>query len=457
MSRLPIRVRLALAFALAMALVLAVVGGLLYQRLGDSLLEQVDDNLETLAEGVESLVRTDGELRVTDDETFVQVVGPGDLVRGNPVVVLTREERRRAIDETFFFTREGWDPDVRYRVSRLDLQEGGATVVVGATLEDRQEALDGLLAQLFVVGPLALVLTSVAGYFLAGAALRPVDAMRRQAAGISSDEIGRRLPLPAANDELRRLGETLNDMLGRLEAGLTRERRFVADASHELRTPLAALRTELELALRRPRSQDELELALGSAAEEVERVVGLAENLLVLARADEGNLPLDTSNHVVRELLDAVAGRYDAQAASLGRTIAVDGPSDRALAGDRLRLEQALGNLVDNALRYGGGVVRIDAVAENGIVELRVSDEGEGFPPEFLPHAFERFSRGDPARAEGGAGLGLAIVDAVARAHGGVATATNIASGGASVAIRLPRLISLSSDPRTVGESRTEA
>ena len=168
-------------------------------------------------------------------------------------------------------------------------------IVAGASLEDRQEALDGLVAQLFVVGPLALLLTALGGYLLAGAALRPVEAMRRRAAEIGSDRADRRLPLPPANDEIRRLGETLNDMLGRLEAGLVRERRFVADASHELRTPLALLKTELELASRRPRSREELEAALRSAREEVERLVRLAEDLLVLARADDGRLRFASS------------------------------------------------------------------------------------------------------------------------------------------------------------------
>jgi two-component system, OmpR family, sensor kinase len=166
--------------------------------------------------------------------------------------------------------------------------------------------------------------------------------------------------------------------------------------------------------------------------------VRLAEDLLVLARADDGRLPLDTSNHLAQEVVDSVAGRYDAQASAAGRSIEVSASAELVVAGDRLRLEQALGNLVENALRHGEGTIRLDAVAEDGVVELRVSDDGEGFPPEFLPHAFERFSRADVARATGGAGLGLAIVDAVARAHGGTASAANLPGGGAAITLRLP-------------------
>jgi signal transduction histidine kinase len=310
-------------------------------------------------------------------------------------------------------------------------------VVVGESLEDRDDALDGLVAQLLIVLPIALLLSATVGYFVAAAALSPVEAMRGRAAEISADTPERRLPLPAARDEVFRLAETLNEMLERLAAGLRRERRFVADASHELRTPLALLRAELELALRRPRSAPELAAALRSAGEEVERLVRLSEDLLVLAASDEGRLALSPSRHRVRELLGTVAGRFEARASGAGRPLEV-AAADEMLTGDRLRLEQALGNLVDNALRYGAGTVRLEAIAENGSLVLRVSDDGAGFPPDFLPHAFERFSRADAARGGGGAGLGLAIVDAIARAHGGAASATNRSGGGAEIALRIP-------------------
>jgi heavy metal sensor kinase len=442
-SRIPVRLRLALASAVAMAVVLAVVGSLLYVRLGDSLLEQVDDSLESSASAV--VVRGDGVARPAAEDGFVQVLGPGERVRATPPFaepLVTPEEASRATAGTYFLTRDS-APNLdgepaRLYVTRLELDGEPATLVVGGSLEDREEALAGLLAQLAIVGPLALLLTSIGGYFLAGAALRPVEAMRRQAAEISSEHAGRRLTLPPARDEIRRLGETLNAMLGRLEEGLARERRFVADASHELRTPLASLRTELELARRRPRSQAELEETLRSSSEEVERLVRLAEDLLVLARADDGRLPLERSSHYLREVLDAVAGRFDAQASASGRELEVTASPDDVVAGDRLRLEQALGNLVDNALRHGEGTVRLAGGVENGTVTVRVCDDGSGFPPDFLPHAFERFSRVDVARGGSGTGLGLAIVDAIARAHGGSATAANRTQGGAEVTLSIP-------------------
>lgn len=212
---------------------------------------------------------------------------------------------------------------------------------------------------------------------------------------------------------------------------------------------IATLQTELELAARRPRTQAEIELALRSAGEEVERLVRLAEDLLVLARADEGDLAIRAERMEARELLADVAHRQRARAASAGRAIDVSAPVELALVADRRRLEQALENLVDNALRHGGGTVRMDARTASGVVLLKVSDDGAGFPPDFVPHAFERFSRSDTARSGGGAGLGLAIVDAIARAHGGTAHAANAAGGGADVWLALPSGLNAVDAPRT--------
>ena len=453
MSRLPLRLRLTLAFALAMAVVLAAVGAFLYARVGTTLAEQLDQNLQTRAGALSALVHErgvdleGGQISADEGEGFAQVLAlDGTLLASSESLpegpLLSEDEAERARTGSFFLRRDPGpivtDEPARLLVTSVATNQKTLVLVVGASLEDRADALEGLLAQLLVVGPLALLLASIAGYFLAAAALRPVEVMRRRAAEVSSERPGQRLPLPNAKDEIRRLGETLNDMLGRLEAGLAHERRFVADASHELRTPLASLRTELELALRRPRSPQELEQALRSASEEVELLVRLAEDLLVLASSDERRLLLSLSPHVVREVLDSVAGRFDARASAAGRSLEVIAADDGVLTGDRLRLEQALGNLVDNALRYGAGTVRLEADPENGMLALRVRDDGAGFPPEFLPHAFERFSRADVARAGGGAGLGLAIVDAIARAHGGSATATNRAEGGAEITLFIP-------------------
>ena len=435
MSRLPIRVRLTLAFAVVMAIVFAGVGAILYLRLGDTLDEGIADTLEARTSELAASFDVTSTAAVGEDGLAQVLERDGSVVAGSstaaeePLLTSAQLDRGRVVVDT-----EVGGVDYRLLATPVD----DRIVVVGEPLDDRDEALDGLLAQLLVVLPIALLISSLVGYVVAGAALRPVEEMRRRAAGISADTPERRLPLPRAGDEIRRLGETLNEMLARLDAGLARERRFVADASHELRTPLASLRTELELVSRRPRTREELEAALHSASEEVERLVRLAEALLVLARADDGELGLRMERHSASDLLDTVARRNRARADAGARELVVSASHGLDLRGDRERLEQALDGLVDNALLHGGGAVYLDARAEDGSVVLAVSDEGDGFPPGFLAHAFERFSRSDAARTAGGAGLGLAIVEAIARAHGGTAQAANRAGGGANVWIVLP-------------------
>jgi two-component system OmpR family sensor kinase len=414
MSRLPIRLRLTLAFAVAMAVVLAATGAFLYFRLAASLDEGIDEGLETLStQAVADVQRGEpvADTALPADEGFIQVLATDGRV--------LEETQRAFTGPARTLERPAESPD------------GPVVVVVGASLEDRNDTLSGFVVELLLVGPAALLAASLLGYAIAAAALRPVESMRAEAAAISGAEPGRRLPLPPSRDEIRRLGETLNGMLSRLESALERERSFVSDASHELRTPLALLKTELELALRRPRSEQELEQALRSAAGETDRLVRLAEDLLVLARSDQGRLALRREPVAAADLLGNVAERFGGQ-------VEVLVPDGLELVGDGARLEQALDNLVDNALRHGDGPVRLSAVARNGAVELHVLDEGPGFPPEFLPHAFERFSRPDEARSGEGAGLGLALAQAIAVAHGGSAGAANRDGGGADVWLAIP-------------------
>ncbi len=188
---------------------------------------------------------------------------------------------------------------------------------------------------------------------------------------------------------MARLGTTLNEMLERLGEALAHERAFVADASHELRTPLAILRTELELALAEGRSPEELRAALASAAEETDRLTQLSEDLLTIAQTERGKLPLQLARLDLAETLDGVDRRFSRRAEARGRRIEVVAPDSLVLDADRLRLDQAIGSMVDNALRYGAGTIDLVAGAENGSVEIHVLDRGGGFPPDFLgdvPH-----------------------------------------------------------------------
>src|SRR5262249_36486225 len=290
---------------------------------------------------------------------------------------------------------------------------------------------------------------SLGGYALTSGALRPVEDLRRRAEAVAPGEQSA-LPVSPAGDEVSRLAMTLNDMLARLQAAVEHERRFVADASHQLRTPLALLRTELDLGLRRRRSRDELESALRSAAEETEHLSRLADDLLLIARADRGSLPISTEVVAVGDLFSDAATRFASRASSLGRTLQVE-PTMLHVDADPLRAGQALVNLVDNALTYGDGVVELAAEERGEFVELHVRDHGPGFPDHFRTRAFDRFSRADEARSRGGSGLGLSIVELVGRAHGGGAGLSDSPAGGADVWISLPRV---EAPVRSTAESR---
>jgi signal transduction histidine kinase len=310
-------------------------------------------------------------------------------------------------------------------------------VVVGAAVDDRNSQLQTLAVLLGISGPIALLLASLAGYGVAAAALRPVDAMRRKADEITEADPSGRLPVRGANDEIARLGATLNRMLARLEKAFERERDFVADASHELRTPLAILRMEIELALRGERPAAELRAALVSAAEETDRLAELADSLLLIARADGGQLGLARSQLDSGQLLSDVQRRFQPRAGEAGRRIEVTG-SRQPLNADRSRIDQALNNLVENALQHGAGTIELFVDVVGRTLQLHVRDEGPGLPHHFIDDPFERFARADPGRGRGGAGLGLSIVQVIARAHGGEAGVTNHADGGADVWIGLP-------------------
>ena len=443
---MPIRIRLTAGFTAVMAVVLALIGVFVYLRVQSDLDASLDRSLRSRADDVAALVESGGSglaagaARLTEaDESFAQLVGPdGQVLDGSApfdsTSVLTPSQLRAARQEPVIVDSDSLpQEDDAMRVLARPAGGEGAVVVVGSSLEDRDEALEALGSVLLVGGPLALLLAALAGYGLTGAALRPVVRMREQAETISRLGSGRRLPVAPARDELHGLGETLNQMLDRLERSAERERGFVASASHELRTPLALMKGELELALREGRSPDELRAALRSAAEETDRMARLSEDLLVLARADEGRLPVRPEPLALDELLESTARRFAARAREEGRELRVADAGGVRVEADRLRLEQALANLVDNALRYGEGTVELGAASENGAVTLRVRDHGPGFPPELADHAFERFTRADRARSRGGTGLGLAIVDAVARAHGG-----RTGVSGSEVWIELP-------------------
>ena len=447
----PIRVRITLGFAVAMAVVLTVVGLLGYRQLSTGLADDLDRELQQRAQDLTPAVNRPGAALadptgtgfIEQGESFAEIVATdGRVLQSTPTLagrpLLSSAEITEAGGRTIFVDRPtapGLDEPARLLATRVTRAGNPAYLVVGLTRGNGEETLARVRLQLVVGLPLLLLLTSLLGYLLTGAALRPVEVMRRRASTMSGAELGPRLPLPPGNDELARLGTTLNDLLDRVGVTVARERAFVATASHELRTPLALLRTELELALRRPRSVPDLTGAIGSALEEVDRLTQLAEDLLLLAGADEGAPGLSPEPLEVAVLLDAVATRFRPVARARGRHITVDAGGAGPVEVDAGRLERALLNLVGNAFQHGAGEIALSARTSGEEVELRVTDEGDGFSPPMLAHALERFAH---SPSSGGSGLGLSIVAAVAQAHGGRAGVANRPGSGALAWIRLP-------------------
>jgi two-component system OmpR family sensor kinase len=450
LRRLPIRVRLTLIFAAAMLFVLTACGVVVFERVrsqvdarinldvsrqASALLSQVVGSQSALTDGVTRPLGQGRQVaQVLDSHGRVLASSPG-LKR---VPLLKGRQLQAALRHRVKSDRPKKDPlrsSVRLISTPISVPgHGSGVLIVGTSLDERAASLSSLALALVIVGPIALLIATAAAYRLTRATLEPVELMSRRAAEVSPGEPGVRLPLPPADDEIRELGSTLNEMLGRLEESLGREQTFVANASHELRTPLSNLRTELDLALRRPRSAEELVDALRSVQGEVDRLSDLADDLLVMARADDGRLPIRLEALDVTELFATVRKRFGDQQHRIRVT---NDPEDR-ISADRSRIEQALENLVDNALRYSEGEVTLSGErnGESGR-ELHVRDRGPGFPPEFLDQAFERFSRADPGRAGRGAGLGLSIVQMIAHAHGGEAHAAN-RDGGADVWLVIP-------------------
>jgi two-component system OmpR family sensor kinase len=465
LSRIPIRLRLTLPFALGMALILAAMGVVIYVRVGGELLSSVDQNLGAQATEATSHAREGRTLLdqdVSEGPAIAQVELPDGTIVDSAPSTLPALLDSNALGNALSGHRvratmaiRGLSGEWRLLEVPVQIDDQNAVLIVGRSLAARAETLHRLASEFLFAAPAVLLLAILGGYGLAVAALRPVEAMRRRAQVVSATTPGRRLPVPPARDEIAALAVTLNEMLGRLEAAFAHERRFVADASHELRTPLALLRGELELALRRPRSRKELEKAVRSAAEETERLTRLAEDLLLIARSDQGALPLRCEKVEVGELLERVRARFVGRAEALGCELSVERAGEMLLDADPVRVEQALGNLVDNALLHGTGFVSLASRSRDGSVELHVTDDGDGFPESFVERAFDRFSRADDVRSSPGTGLGLAIVALIARAHGGEAHAQNGERGGADVWIALPGRSSVAGQEGVFAEQRS--
>ena len=355
-----------LAFTGVMAVLLDRRGDRARAAVAANLDSTIDDGLAARAGDAAAVVRGRGgcsrapasrsrRCSAPDGEVLDTTTGAGP----RPLLAPGRARARRAHGDVIVERRRATASDLRL-LARPGASHGPpAVLVVGESLAQRERALDGLHALLLIGGPLALLIASAIGYALAAAALRPVERMRRHAAAVTAAETSERLPVPPSNDEIGRLGHTLNEMLARLRGRRSSASgRSCRDAWHELRTPLAILRTELELALRGEHTREELEAAVRSAAEEAERLSQLAEDLLVIARSDQGRLPVRPRAARRGRRCSRASPAASARARKAeGRPLAPDRRRACELDADPARIEQALANIVDNALRHGRGTV----------------------------------------------------------------------------------------------------
>ncbi|MDT0341381.1 sensor histidine kinase [Streptomyces litchfieldiae] len=307
-----------------------------------------------------------------------------------------------------------------------------AIVYAGAPLDVEQAAVNSVRTSMFVGVPLLLAVVGGVTWLVTRRALGPVEGIRREMAAITrSEDLSRRVPEPATQDEIGRLARTTNETLAALETSVERQRRFVADASHELRSPIASLRTQLEVGEAHPELLD-----LPGAVKDTVRLQDLAADLLLLARLDAGERPL--SGEV--ELAGLVTKELARRRAGDRHPVRLAGAEEVTVTGSRGQLLRVLGNLLDNAQRHAAGAVRVSLRREDGEAVLEVADDGAGVPEPDRERIFERFVRLDDARSreDGGAGLGLAIARDVAARHGGSLTVHDAPEGGALFALRLP-------------------
>jgi len=439
MRRWPIRIRLTVAFTAVMGLVLLAVGALTVAHTKESLDEAITESLSYRLANLRPIAAAaDPSLVSGDPDAAQQIIGPdGRVLAATPNLggqtALSRSELDTARRGQLMADHPSLgDLERPVRVA-AGPAFGGRLVVAAQSLADRNATVADLRNELAIGFPLVLLAAAVGAYLLAAAALRPVERMRARADGISVTDADARLPVPPARDEIRHLGTTFNELLQRLHDALERERQFVSDAGHELRTPLGLLTTELELALRRPRSNPELVAAIRSALDETTRLSRLARDLLTVA---------DTGSSIEAPAIDLhvelqnISERYRH---TLGDQLEIDCPAGQYIRVNPDDLDRIIANLIDNATQHGAPpiTIHVHRISADGVA-IRVSDRGPGFPPGFLPRAFARFSRADTARTTGGTGLGLAIVKTLSERNQGTVTAQNHRNGGGEITVRLP-------------------
>ena len=456
-----LRARFALWVAGLLLAALLAFGAFVYVSLSSSLRASVDDSLQLSAAQANAAVNVeDGEISISDSipETSalvglrergftIRVLSPaGKLLQAvgpyRDLTVATTYTDRALQRQSSFATVAAPASGHTIRVYTTPIVENDrviGVVQVARTLEDIQDTLQRLLGALLISIPLLVCGAAVGGYVLAARALAPIDTITRTARRISAEDLHARLDLPPTDDEVGRLAATFDTMLDRLDASFQRERQFTADASHELRTPLAAMQAILGVIREQRRTPEDYEQALEDLAEETNRLRGMADDLLHLARG-EAHQPAVRDAVDLTTLLQDVTDSLTPLAEAKGLSIACEAPHQLIVRGDSDSLIRLFVNLLDNAIKYterGGIIVR--TIIVNDHTEVIIADTGIGIAADQLPRLFDRFYRGETSRTTHGTGLGLAIARDIVRAHGGGIEVQSVIGAGTTFTVRLPR------------------
>jgi heavy metal sensor kinase len=458
-----VRAQFALWTAGLLLIVLAAFGAFVYLSLWQGLAAALDDSLRLSASQAIAAVNIEnGQVNFNDsvlnndsgaaalrargvtirvlDATgrVVQAFGTYQAALASPASV-TAALRQQSTFETLSDSSAP-DPARFFTAPIVENGQVVGIVQVAQGLGAVQDTLNRLLAALLIGGLLSVTVAGLGAYALAARALAPIDRITQTARRISAEDLSARLNLPATDDEVGRLAGTFDDMLARLDDSFQRERQFTADASHELRTPLAAMQAILSVVRSQRRTPEDYEQALADLSEEAERLRGLAEYLLQLARGSAA--PITARETVdLSDLLQDVTDSLRPLAAEKGLSLSYAGAAGLCVSGDRDGLVRLFVNLVDNAVKYTAtGKIDVATQAEGDTLRVTVGDTGSGIPAEHLPRVFNRFYRADAARTSPGTGLGLAIASEIAHMHGGSIEVSSTVGLGTTFAVRLPTL-----------------
>lgn len=452
LRRASVRVRTTAAAVLVVAIGLMASGIVLVMVVRGSLSDGVKSTAEQRADALVEQIRTTGLPPTSssdapeEDDPEGGDQEPEDLVwqvvddQGRVLAASQSLTQALPRDDADTVRLPGGEHD--YVVVTEEVGEDGdaaqfeaAEVIVAVSREDVDESTSALVGPLLIGLPLVLLLVGATTWFVVGRALTPVERIRSEVDQITGDRLDRRVPEPAAQDEVQRLAHTMNRMLGRLESSRTRQQQFVADASHELRSPLASIRQTAEVAVRHPGAMPEGELA-AAVLEESERLQRLIEQLLLLTRADAGTAPLDLHEVDLDDLVFAAARQPVREDVRIDTT----GVQAGRVHGVGIALGQVVRNLIDNAVRHARSTVVVSLSTAADGVWLSVEDDGAGIDEADRERVFERFVRLDEARSRdaGGSGLGLAIVRELVQAHGGQVGIEQAQLGGARFVVLLP-------------------